>query len=219
MSNIFSINDLSNLKVESYDGSNFYWMDNFYVNADLVYDYITSIEPPIWKDWESPSYNMVYFEDRRHMINNGDMNICTNPLSKILGQRLSGNNNIVTNFTRFKKDPFNDYKLNHWWPHNDAGYNAIIYLNKDIKDEFMGTHIYEPLNTEVLDRSENEHYRPWTSKSDWKILFSFTAKYNRIVIFDGKKYKHGMDISDDRFFGDTLKNAKFRINQVLFFEE
>jgi hypothetical protein len=70
-----------------------------------------------------------------------------------------------------------------------------------------------------LNRSENEHYRPWTSKSDWKILFSFKAKYNRIVIFDGKKYKHGMDISDDRFFGDTLENAKFRINQVLFFQE
>ena len=112
MSNIFSINDLSNLKVESYDGSNFYWMDNFYVDADLVYDYITSIEPPIWKDWESPSHNMVYFEDRRHMINNPDMDICTNPLSKILGQSLSVDFNVVTNFTRFKKDPFNDYKLN-----------------------------------------------------------------------------------------------------------
>jgi len=170
MNSIFSINDLSNLKVEIHDGSKFFWMDNFYTNPDLVYEYITSIEPPIWKDWETPSYNMVYFEDRRHMINHPGMDDVVNKLSNILGQ--------------------------------------------DITDD-----AYEPLNPEVLERHENEHYRPWTLKSDWKITYSFKAKYNRIVIFDGKKYKHGMDISNDTFFADSLEDAKFRINQVMFFQE
>lgn len=207
------------MNVESYDGSNFYWMNDFYINPDLVYDYITSIDPPVWKDWESPSYNMVYFEDRRHMLTHSGMNEVTDSLTKILGQSLSGDANVVTNFTRFKKDPFNDYTRNYWWPHNDSGYNAIIYLNKDIQEEFMGTHIYKPLNPKILDRTENEHYCPWTSKKDWEILFSFKAKYNRIVIFDGKKYKHGMDISDNKFFADSLEESKFRINQVLFFKD
>jgi hypothetical protein len=219
MNSIFSINDLSNLNLETHDGSKFYWMDDFYVNPDLVYEYITSIEPPIWKDWETPSYNMIYFEDRRHMINHPGMCNVEDKLSQILGQNISGDANIVTNFTRFKKDSFNNYKTHYWWPHNDGGYNAVIYLNKDIKEEFMGTHIYDPINPEVLERPENEHYRPWTLKSDWKIKFSFKAKYNRIVIFDGKKYKHGMDISDDKFFADSLEDAKFRINQVMFFQE
>ncbi len=219
MVNIFSINSLSNLNIETYDGSNFYWMDDFYVNPDLVYNYITSTEPPVWKDWETPSYNMVYFEDRRHMIHHPGMSEVLNPLSQILGQQIYGEHNVVTNFTRFKKDPFNNYDTHYWWPHNDGGYNAIIYLNKDITEEFMGTHIYKPINSEILNRNENEHYRPWTLKEDWEIMFSFKAKYNRMVIFDGKKYKHGMDISDDRFFGETLENAKFRINQVLFFQE
>jgi hypothetical protein len=219
MVNIFSINSLSNLNLETYDDSNFYWMDDFYLNPDLVYGYITSIEPPIWKDWETPSYNMVYFEDRRHMLHHPDMSEVLNPLSQILGQTVYGEHNVVTNFTRFKKDKFNNYDTHYWWPHNDGGYNAIIYLNKDITEEFMGTHIYKPINLDVLNRHENEHYRPWTLKTDWEIMFSFKAKYNRIVIFDGKKYKHGMDISDDKFFGETLENAKFRINQVLFFQE
>lgn len=217
--NIFEINDLSNLKMETYDGSNFWYMDNFYKYPDLVYSYITSTEPPIWKEWEQPSNNMVYFEDRRHMIDYDGVEEVTRSLGKIIGQQSNNPKQITTNFTRFVKHPFNNYKDYYWWPHIDSGYNAIVYLNREIEEEYMGTHIYKKLVEDDDNEKLPEHYQPWHSKNDWEILFSFKALYNRLVIFDGKKYYHAMDVSDDRFFGDTLDEANFRINQVMFFDQ
>ena len=59
----------------------------------------------------------------------------------------------------------------------------------------------------------NEHFMPWRPKDRYKILKNIKPKYNRLVLFDGLKFPHGMDISNDFYF-----NKKYRKNQVFFFK-
>jgi hypothetical protein len=56
-----------------------------------------------------------------------------------------------------------------------------------------------------------EHYAPWRLKTKYKIIKQLQGKFNRLIMFDGAKFLHGMDISTDDFFKVR------RINQVLFF--
>lgn len=213
--NIFEINDLSNIKIFDCDGIKIYYMDNFYRYPDDVYNYITSIYPPLWKQKEENSFNNIYFEDRRHYIKDKRIEKTVNSLSKLINKNPSYPDIVMTNFTRFKKDKFNDYENNLWWPHTDDGYNAIIYLNKDILEEHNGTSIYLKINEKSIDGTE--HSQPWQKRENWKTIVEIQAYYNRLVIFDGNYY-HAMNISDDKFFGDSLDDAKFRINQVIFFD-
>ena len=39
------------------------------------------------------------------------------------------------------------------------------------------------------------------------------AKYNRLVLYDGMRFLHGMNICNDDYFGE-----EYRVNQVYFFE-
>ena len=90
--------------------------------------------------------------------------------------------------------------------------------------EDIGTNIYKPLITddpELLPLDENdgvrdEHAIPWTPKNLWEIVFSFRAKFNRFVMFEGSYYYHSMNLTGDNYFGDHYSDAKFRINQVFF---
>lgn len=217
--NIFETNDLSNIKSIDFEDTKIYYMDNFYKYPDLVLAYLNSMEPPVWKEWESPSRNMIDFEDRRHHIDDNRMDEIYEKLTAICGQRPSDNSNLVTNYTRFKKCSQNNYKDNYWWPHNDSGYNGIIYFNDYGEEEFEGTCLYKLLNKQIdTETRPPEHSDPWTSKENWDIIIKIKAKYNRFVMFEGSQYLHGMSIFDDRWFAENLEDADYRINQVLFFQ-
>lgn len=217
---IFEVNDLSNIKIIDFEGTKLFYMDNFYKNPDLVLQYFNSITPPVWKEWERPSRNMIDFEDRRHMLNCKGMIKIYKKLEQLCGQKPLDDNyeSVVTNYTRFKKCEQNDYKQNHWWPHHDAGYNGIVYLN-NYPEECEGTNFYKLLNPNIQYRTNCEHKNPWTLKKNWEVILKIKSKYNRFVMFDGSKYLHGMSLFDDRWFSDEFTNAKFRINQVLFFQK
>ena len=46
-----------------------------------------------------------------------------------------------------------------------------------------------------------------------KVLKKIKPKYNRLVLFDGDKFLHGMNIVNNRYFSD-----EYRCNQVFFFK-
>lgn len=229
---LFETNDLSKMNIIRFnDGdktSNFYWMDNFYKDPDSVFEYINSVEPPLWKydaEWSEArktSLNTKYFEDRRHMRENPFMKKINDELTKICGQEAC-DDNIVTNYTRFSRIQENPYKTHYWWPHHDCGYNGICYLSKN--DE-IGTNLYKPKildRPDILSLDENggkrdEHGIPWTPKELWEIILRFKSKYNRFVMFEGSYYYHSMDLSGEYYFADHYSDAEYRINQVFFFD-
>ena len=47
-------------------------------------------------------------------------------------------------------------------------------------------------------------------KEDYELLLTFEGKYNRLVLFNGKKFYHGADV-----YYSPIK----RFNQVLFFTD
>lgn len=235
---LFKINKNSKINVlEFYDPDNrnvnkrdkypdvtkIFWIDNFYENPELVYQYLNSIEPPLWKMDENPSNNTKYFEDRRHMIKHKNMKDVYEYLSNICYQEPTSLE-IVTNYTRFTKCEENNYVENYWWPHHDSGYNGICYFTDG---EETGTNIYKPKfydRPDILALDENdgerkEHFYSWTPKKYWELVLSFKAKWNRFVMFDGYKYYHGMDICDDKYYANHWSKAKYRINQVFFFNK
>ena len=173
-----------------------------------------NVDPIVWKENEKPSYNQIYFDDRRHSLKSQQIKKVYNFLSKICNQLHVGNDNdlILTNFTKFKNSNFNDYKNNYWWPHVDRGYNGILYLNK--LDCESGTNLYKNLNPEKEPPNEPEHYQPWRNKSNYELIYSIVPKYNRMVLFDGLKYPHGMNICNDDYFSN-----EYRMNQVFFFSK
>jgi hypothetical protein len=81
----------------------------------------------------------------------------------------------------------------------------IIYLNQIT----TATNLYEQLEEDHC--TTPEHYEPWRQKNKYKIIKQLQGTFNRLIMFDGAKFLHGMDISSSDFF-----NIR-RINQVLFF--
>lgn len=209
--NIFEHNDLSNMREEKFEDSIIYYMDDFYKYPDKVLEWLLKNQPSLHKENEHPSYNGIYFEDRRHVIQTDYLQVLTSNLESVLNQKVFYKNLLLTNFTKFRISEFNDYQNNFWWPHKDVGYTCLIYFN-DFKDEFAGTNLYKKVSEKPIDESIPEHFQPWQPKTDWEIIYTMNSKFNRFVAFDGLKYYHNMNIFDDRFFYDV-----YRMNQVLFF--
>ena len=206
---MFELNDNLEVKKELFEGTVIYTIDDFYKNPKEVENYLFGkpSEIPLHKRHEKPSFNGVYFEDRRHdSEDNLDLKKVYDFLSSLCGQGYEAPD-IVTNCTRFKKHQFNDYKNYYWWPHTDGGYNGIVYFNDDDKH---GTCFYEEL---VEKPDVPEHYQPWGAKKDFIVIKTLEPKYNRFVFFDGYEFPHGMNICTDRYFGE-----EYRKNQVFFFD-
>ena len=204
---MFELNPKYELKEEIFMGSKIYTIDNFYKNPEEVEHYLFKNPPPLWKMNESPSLNGVHFEDRRLTKSDDRLRSIVDFLSGIVSQKPEDyHHNVTTNQARFFKDGDNDFENCHWWPHYDPGYNGIIYFNEDCE---CGTNFYEELNhAEMIC----EHHKPWRPKEDFKVLKHLQPKYNRLVFFDGAKFLHGMNIANDRYFGE-----EYRKNQVFFF--
>ena len=206
---MFELNENLKIEKELFEGTVIYTIDDFYKNPKEVENYLFGkpSEIPLHKRHEKPSFNGVYFEDRRHdSEDNLDLKKVYDFLSSLCGQGYEAPD-IVTNCSRFKKHEFNDYKNYYWWPHTDGGYNGIVYFNDDNKH---GTCFYEEL---VEKPDVPEHYQPWGAKKDFIVIKTLEPKYNRFVFFDGYEFPHGMNICTDRYFGE-----EYRKNQVFFFD-
>lgn len=206
MRNIFETTDLKNIEVETFCGSKIYKMDNFYQYPDAVLEmlFVEKI-PELWKKDEVPSYNGIHFADYRHRFDVASFASVTSQLSELCGQYAPAPATIKTNCLKLFDEQFNDYKNCYWAPHLDAGYNAIIYLNTIP----TATNLYEQIEDDAW--TTPEHYAPWRQKNKYKIIKQLQGKFNRLIMFDGAKFLHGMDISTDDFF------KIHRINQALFF--
>ena len=203
---MFKLNPHYELIEEELLGSKIYMIDNFYNNPQEIEDYLFAEPAPLHKQHESPSFNNIHFEDRR--LNKGDKRLAPiyRFLSDLVSQQPQGNK-IRTNQTRFYRNCGNDFENCYWWPHQDSGYNGIIYFNEGCE---CGTNIYKRRGNKVMP---GEHYKPWRPKEDFKVLKHLEPKYNRLVFFDGFKFLHGMNICNDRYFSE-----EYRKNQVFFFD-
>jgi hypothetical protein len=210
---MFKLNKNIKIKKNIINGSIVYIIDNFYKNPDKILNLFLNSKLFPHKINENPSFNSIYFEDYGNDFQSEELSKPYKFLSKLCNQRpLYGYNQILTNVTRFKKNQFNDYKNNYWWPHIDAGYTGIVYFNKG--DHDSGTNIYQNLNPNEEPPNCPEHYAPWRCKNNFKLIKSIKPKYNRMFLFDGLSNIHGMNICNDDYF-----EKKYRINQVFFFKK
>jgi hypothetical protein len=212
--NILEFNENSPVIVEEFMGSKIYYIDNFFKNPDSLVNFldgapITLHTPFIRKGFKN--LNGVYFSDMRHSIHLKRYSPILKYLSKICGKEPECDL-LQTNYTIFKNIPFNDYKNNYWWPHKDAGYTALIYLNKN--DKTSGTNLYKPESEDETLKYQYEHSHPWRSKRYYSVIKTIEPVYNRCVLFDGLHFLHGMNIENERYF-----NEEYRKNMAFFLSE
>lgn len=208
LDNLFEINDISNIQVEEFQGSKIYTMDNFYKYPEAILNHLLYNKvPELWKGNETSSYNGQHFFDLRHRFDNNGFKKVGTVLATLCNQTSPTLQTVRTNCFKLVDKEFNDYKNNFWGPHKDVGYTALIYFNNIL----TYTNIYEQLEDDIW--TGPEHYEPWRSRKKYKIIKQLEGKFNRLIMFDGNKFLHGMDISTDEFFNS------FRINQVLFLKE
>lgn len=206
MNFLFETNDFSNIKIEEFQDSKIYVMDNFYKYPEQILYYLLHVkEPALWKGHETPSYNGKYFLDLRHSFDDDRFITVGKKLSEICGQFSRAPGTVKTNCIKFLNHDFNDYKNNYWAPHKDLGYTALIYLNY----QTTFTNFYEQIQDDIWNSPE--HFEPWRSKEKYKVIKKLEGTFNRLIMYDGSKFLHGMDISNNAFFNE------FRLNQVLFF--
>jgi hypothetical protein len=209
---MFDLSDNIIVNTEIFCDSIIYTIENFYKNPDEVVSYFWQYEPQFWKDWQKPSYNGIFFEDKRHSIHSKQIENVYYFLEQLCNQKpQTGYNALYTNASRFYEDQFNNYSNNYWWPHIDSGYTGIVYLNKN--DYECGTNLYEIINKEEEPPNIPEHYMPWRNKNNFKLLKHIKPNYNKLVFFDGLKFVHGMNICNNRYF-----STEYRFNQVFFYK-
>ena len=211
--NIFEINSSFDIDVEEFMDSKIYTISNFYRYPDKVINYINSRKTPLWKSGEDKRNNIInnsiFFDDRRLEEVNPDVDIVYNFLCDLLKTEPVDHyqRTIVTNKTKLLHKGFNDYENCYWYPHNDTGLNAIVYLNEETT---AGTNLYAPQLIYPKNPREPEHLWPWKPRHLWPLAKTITARYNTMSIFDGHKFYHGMSVNDELWF------KKYRLNQVFF---
>ena len=205
---MFELNNNLEIKEELFQGTVIYTIDDFYRDPQQVENYLfrNISNLPLHKIQEKPSFNGIHFEDRRHPSKeNFQLEKVYDFLSGLCGQSYEGSD-LITNCARFKRHEFNDYENCHWWPHKDTGYNGIVYLMTMIKwHNFIMNYTTTSTLMNIMHHGDQK-----MSLNSFKHL---EPKYNRLVFFDGWKFQHGMNISNDRYFGE-----EYRKNQVFFFD-
>ena len=195
-------------------------IDNFYENADMIYQWLTNQDYPLWKyNPESSTRNNVDYRDARliHKIGHpsrqyhGNMerllDICRKYWHK-------GNYNwdMVYEFNCFQTITIDDPKVQHY-PHIDSNLesmdsesvlNMLVYL--DIEDS-GGTAIY---HGEWITNDENMNLM-YPVEERFKLDRVIEHKFNRCVIFAGNRM-HGAYINDYDKYKDN-----WRFTQVNFF--
>tara|TARA_R100001510_G_scaffold36725_1_gene33167 strand:- start:3066 stop:3725 length:660 start_codon:yes stop_codon:yes gene_type:complete len=213
------------MDVKEFDllGTRAFQIDNFYDNAGFIMDMILS-GPPNQVITEHPKHGDEFF-DLRHHREEPTLKKYTDQVVELLDDtnfyvyKENGVDVLDTNFMRWKKSDFNNYQDNYWFPHLDAGWVCIIYLNED---ETNGTNIYEDKNGSIYKyggRKTEEDRHPWKPKTDFEIVNYLTPKFNRGFLFDASKIPHGAAVDDETYFyyEGQNKSTKHRLNQALFF--
>jgi hypothetical protein len=209
--NIFEHN-FRDIEIKPIQGSLIYIVDNFYSYPEEILKIIKNNKPNIHKEFEKPSFNQIHFNDCRHFLQFEEIENIIEKIEEITKHKYYRfPHNFWTNVTKWNKCIFNDYKNNYWWPHKDFGYTGIIYLNEE---ECDGTNLYEE---NLIEREKmnltSEHFQPWRDKKEWKLIYSIPQRFNRLVLFDGLKFVHGLAMNEEYYFD------KERVNQVLFFKK
>ena len=208
---MFELSKNISINLEIFYNSKIYIIDNFYQNPDVILNFFLNQTPELFKINETPTNNSIYFEDRRHNLFSDELEKVYDFLSFLCDQdAFQKKSTITTNAIRFYNNTFNDYKNNYWWPHKDCGYTGIVYFN--YLDEVSGTNLYKNLDPMNEPPKCPEHFSPWRDKNKYKLIKTLFPKYNRLVLFDAKKFWHGMNICNDDYFGEN-----YRFNQVFFF--
>jgi hypothetical protein len=205
---MFEYNKINNIITEDFLDSKIYTVDNFFVNPDEIVNYLEleANQPNLHKIWEMPTHNSFHFFEGRHFIEHENILEIQKKLISICGSKSDAHNTIYSNIAKFYDKDFNDYQNHYWWPHRDFGWNAIIYLN-DMDTE--GTNLYEETSNDqqfIIENQIKEHCEPWRKKEKYKIIKTIQAKYNRLVLFDGKRFLHNMAINNDAFFHQKRMN-------------
>ena len=191
---MWEINDDLYVHTHHVDNKPIHEVENFYKYPEKVRRYLFNRDAPPWKGTQEGKY-----DDRRYI------EYCEplppfDFLRDFTGQ--SWTDRLVTNQFRAKSFP---YKTHYWWIHNDPCLNAIVYFNKG--DEVNGTNLYKP----PYESDTEEEEEPEIPKEKAELLYHIKPTYNKLVVFDGEYFPHGMAINDDKYFGNT-----YRINQVFF---
>lgn len=214
------------------------YIDDFFLNPDEVITLLHHIAPNFHKEGGTSNnsmdngvqrpqeveedrahmknYNGEYFADMRHEFYSDKILPAYEHLHHVLlgmgiKQVPCDRRAVISNCFVFKKHPFNTYDKSYWWPHKDAGYSVLVYLNRE---DNTGTNIYKCLEPDYEGEDVREHEQPWRPKEHYNKIFTLEPKFNRAVIFNGEKYHHGMNIHDDLFAG-----SEPRINLGFFFHE
>lgn len=196
---MFNFNSLD-LQEETFCGSKIYTMDNVFINVEKTVKFLDVHPPKLHKANETPSFNNIHFVDRRHQLRDNILSNLQQELSTICQQEIASKF-TYTNYMKFLSKNFNNYRENFWGPHRDSGYTCIIYLDTF---EGPGTNLYEAVGFDQQNCAE--HVAPWRSRNKYKVIKTFVAKQNRLIMFNGKKFLHGMAIENNYFFTEERKN-------------
>ena len=209
---MLELNKKLDVEFEDFHGSRIYYIPDFYKDPDEIKEVLDLVEPEYFKGDQNGAYNRVHFHDMRHKIPCSNIGFVNKVLSNLCEQIPYEEVSIQTNCHKFVKNEFNDYENYYWWPHQDTGYVGLVYFNRD--DDECGTNLYEVLDPEEPEKKRwvQEHTEPWRDKEKYRVLKHIPPVYNMCVLFDGLHFPHGMNICNDRYFGDEL-----RVNQFLQF--
>jgi tetratricopeptide (TPR) repeat protein len=97
------------------------------------------------------------------------------------------------------------------WLHCDStDYGAILFLSKDREHSEAGTGIYEHVSGKNVVSGDPELSADAYKPEKWKLLDRIGHKYNRLVIFNGRKVHKA-----EGYFGKDLETS--RLFQTFFF--
>ena len=237
MRNFFEINPNQLIQYGMLEDSPYCVIDNFFQHPDDVITLLHHVAPNFHKEsgtsntslnqYEGPkeedrshikNYNGEHFKDMRHEFYSDKILPAYEHLFNVLKyigvtQIPMDRRAVLSNCFTMSRTPFNDFANNYWWPHRDHGYSALVYLNHN---DNTGTNVYKCLEPDYED-DVREHEEPWRPKERYEKLMNFDAEFNRCIVFDARRYHHGMHVEDWRF-EDTPDNDT-RMNVGFFFHD
>lgn len=209
-------NNFEDIKKIQVKNSTITIVDDFYKNPDLILNNLilkSKLELHNKPTFDNRTYNLHYFFDRSFQSYIEEMDVVVKKIEEVSKQKLITKENFILNVTRLKSTIFNEFDRKYWWPHKDEGATSLVYFNKE---NIAGTNFYEDIQgdqIEIEKNNEAEHFHTWREKSKYNLLHTVEAKFNRLILFDGKELLHGAAFVDYTYFNID------RINQVLFFNE
>jgi len=222
--NFYSIDTLfkqsADWEVSFDDNLQAFIIDNYYENAEDVYEWLQKRDVPLWKyNEERQTPNGIDYIDARIVDKIGHpTRLWNNSIERLLSicrqKWHKGEYEWRDDFevNCFKSINIDDNKLQHY-PHIDGRFddpndqsviNCLIYLDK-VEDG--GTAVYE--TAWVPNMEHKGLLQPVEEMMDLKHVIP--AKFNRCVLFTGNKM-HGAYINDYSKYKDD-----YRMSQVLFF--